>query len=188
MLPVSAVRRSCSPVKRPVPGGRRQRPVAAAAIAAALLVAALLPTARAGAQEAGQAAGAEPTTFAAPVVTIYPGDVIAENMVTDREFTQLRPLRGGYVTSAGAVIGKVARRTLMPGLAIPQNAIENAKLVQKGVPTQLVFADGPLIITTLVSPLQAGELNEAIRARNLDSGLVVYGVVQQNGTLRATGG
>ncbi|MGV6872346.1 flagellar basal body P-ring formation chaperone FlgA [Pseudochelatococcus sp. B33] len=156
----------------------------------ALILAAALAMAGPAVTEPARAqnAAAAPTTFAAPVVTIYPGDVIGENMVAEREFTQLRPVRGGYVASAESLIGKVARRTLMPGLAIPQNAVENAKLVQKGTPTQLVFEDGALIITTLVSPLQAGELNEAIRARNIDSGLIVYGIVQENGTLRAAGG
>lgn len=148
------------------------------------LTAMVLPLCSAGAQSIV----AERTIFAAPVVTIYPGEIIGDDMVAEREFGPLRPVRGGYVASVDALIGKIARRTLMPGFAIPQNAVENAKLVQKGVPTQLVFEDGALTITTLVSPLQAGELNKSIRARNLDSGLIVYGVVQRNGTLRAAGG
>ncbi|MFT0893102.1 flagellar basal body P-ring formation chaperone FlgA [Pseudochelatococcus sp. G4_1912] len=127
----------------------------------------------------------EKGTYATPTVTIYAGDVIENDMVDEREFAQLRPVRGGYATSAEALIGKVARRSLIPGLAIPQNAVENAKLVQKGVPTKLIFEDGGLSMVTLVSPLQAGELNEVIKARNVDSGLVVYGTVQSDGSLRA---
>lgn len=126
--------------------------------------------------------------FVVPTVTIYAGDAIDQDMVDEREFAQVRPVRGGYITSIKSITGKVARRTLMPGAPIPQNAVENAKLVQKGTPTQLVFEDGGLRITTLVTPLQAGELNETIKARNIDSGLLVYGTVQQDGTLRATGG
>lgn len=132
------------------------------------------------AQEAG--------SYVIPTVTIYAGDVIDEDMVDERNFTQVRPIRGGYVTSLKSITGKIARRSLMPGYPIPQNAVENAKLVQKGVPTHLVFEEAGLMITTLVNPLQAGELNETIKARNVDSGLLVYGTVQQDGTLRATGG
>lgn len=153
----------------------------------------LVPAGQAGAQELEDASSEQdPSSFGTvavtPLVTIYPGDSIDPSMVAERTFAQLRPVRGGYVSSASALVDKVARRTLMPGIAIPLNALENTKLVQKGVPTQLVFEDGGLSITTLVSPLQAGELNEAIRARNIDSGLIVYGIVQEDGTLRATGG
>lgn len=197
MFRVSAVRRRLSRLEHRA--ARFIRPARAPAIAAVIALAAsawVLDAAgtRARAQTTGaQATGteteaADARSYAVPVITIFPGDVIAEHMIDAREFSQLRPTRGGYVTSTDSLVGKIARRTLMPGFAIPHNAVENAKLVQKGVPTQLVFEDGPLTITTLVSPLQAGELNESIRARNLDSGLVVYGVVQENGTLRATGG
>lgn len=190
MLLVAAVRRLFSPLPAGVPRKERRRQVlrqpsvsCLACRIAVLFMAATLAVAPAVAQ----GAASETTMAVTPVITIYPGDVIEENMVAEREFNQLRPLRGGYVSSVDALIGKVSRRTLMPGLAIPQNAVENAKIVQKGVPTQLVFQDGALSITTLVAPLQAGELNESIRARNLDTGLIVYGVVQENGTLRATG-
>lgn len=130
----------------------------------------------------------EAETYVVPSATIYAGDVIDQSMIDEREFIQVRPIRGGYVTSIESITGKIARRSLMPGFPIPQNALENAKLVQKGTPTQLIFAEGGLIITTLVTPLQAGELNETIKARNIDSGQVVYGIVQQDGTLRAAGG
>lgn len=191
MLLVAAVRKLLSPLSASAPRKARQwqapRQISVWSLArriAALFMAAMLVATPALAQGVVP----ESTVAVTPVITIYPGDVIEENMVVEREFNQLRPVRGGYISSVDALVGKVSRRTLMPGLAIPQNAVENAKLVQKGVPTQLVFQDGALSITTLVSPLQAGELNEAIRARNLDSGLIVYGIVQQNGTLRATGG
>ncbi len=191
MLLVAAVRKLLSPSPASAPRKERQwqtlRQISLWRLVrsiAALFLAAVF----AAAPVAAQSAGPESTVAVTPIITLYPGDVIEENMVAEREFNQLRPVRGGYISSVDALIGKVSRRTLMPGFAIPQNAVENAKLVQKGVPTQLVFQDGALSITTLVAPLQAGELNESIRARNLDSGLIVYGIVQENGTLRATGG
>ncbi|WP_433458102.1 flagellar basal body P-ring formation chaperone FlgA [Pseudochelatococcus sp.] len=149
-----------------------------------LCVTAMLLWARPGlAQVPQEAAG----VLAVPLITIYPGDTITPDMVGEREFGQLRPVRGGYVASAGVLVGKVARRTLLPGQAIPGSAVENAKLVQKGVPVPLVFEEGGLTITALAAPLQAGEINETVRARNVDSGLIVYGTVQEDGTLRIGG-
>ncbi|MFC0217177.1 flagella basal body P-ring formation protein FlgA [Pseudochelatococcus lubricantis] len=138
-------------------------------------------------QPAGAQTGREPIVqgvFAVAVVTVYPGDTITKDMVDEREFGQLRPVRGGYVASARALVGKIARRTLLPGQAIPANAVENAKLVRKGMPAQLVFEEGGLTIIAVVTPLQDGELGELIKVRNLDSGLIVHGTVQQDGSLR----
>jgi flagella basal body P-ring formation protein FlgA len=48
----------------------------------------------------------------------------------------------------------------------------------------VVFAQGGLVISTLAQPLQSGSVGEQVRARNIDSGLVVVGTVQPDGTIR----
>lgn len=119
-----------------------------------------------------------------PTVTLYPGDLITDAHIVDRPFrTGVRtPLAA--VENRLAIVGKVARRTLLPGQPIPSNGIDDQKLVRRGVPTQVVFRENGLVITGIVEPMQAGAVNEMVKARNPDSGLTVIGVVQADGTIR----
>ncbi|MGP9822276.1 flagellar basal body P-ring formation chaperone FlgA, partial [Salinarimonas sp. NSM] len=122
-------------------------------------------------------------TLPVPTITIYPGETIKETVLVERAF----PASTGQlavVRDAGALVGKVARRTLLPGRVVPQNAVEEAKLVVRGETTQIVFQADGLVISTLVTPLESGGAGDRVRARNLDSGLVIVGVVQDDGSLR----
>lgn len=123
------------------------------------------------------------TRWPVPSVTIYPGETIRESVLEDREFPNLTE-RPHAIDSRRVLVGKVARRTLPPGQLIPVNAVEDPKIVVRGTPVQLVFAQGGLVISTLATPLQSATVGEQVRARNLDSGLVVVGTVQADGTIR----
>jgi flagella basal body P-ring formation protein FlgA len=122
-------------------------------------------------------------TMPVPSITIYPGETIKETVLVEREFPRSAG-RMPVVQDMRALVGKVARRTLLPGQLVPQNAVEDAKLVLRGETTQIVFQADGLVISTLVSPLESGGAGDQVRARNLDSGLVVVGTVQEDGTLR----
>ncbi|PZU93876.1 MAG: flagella basal body P-ring formation protein FlgA [Chelatococcus sp.] len=122
-----------------------------------------------------------------PVITLYPGDVVTDSHVVERAFRAGTRASQFSIESRMAIIGKVARRTLLPGQPIPVNAVDDPKLVRRGVPTQIVFRDADLVITGVVEPLQSAAVNETVKARNPDSGLVVVGVVQADGTIRVGG-
>lgn len=124
------------------------------------------------------------TMLPVPTVTLYPGDLITDAHITERPFrTGLRtPLAA--IENRLAIVGKVARRTLLPGQPIPSNGVDDQKVVRRGVPTQVVFRENGLVITGIVEPMQAGAVNEMVKARNPDSGLTVIGVVQADGTIR----
>ncbi|WNJ91323.1 flagellar basal body P-ring formation chaperone FlgA [Bosea sp. 685] len=119
-----------------------------------------------------------------PVVTLYPGDVITDSHLIDRAFRQAMRVS---VDNRLALVGKVARRTLLPGQPIPSNAVDDAKVVRRGVPTQVIFRESEMVITGIVEPLQSASVNEMVKARNPDTGLTVIGVVQANGTIRVGG-
>lgn len=132
---------------------------------------------------AGQAA-AQTRMMPTPAITIYPGETIKEGVISEREFASQAVGDLPVVESASALVGKVARRTLLPGQLIPRNAVEDARLVERGSPVQVVFAEDGLTIVAIASPLEAGGLGEMVRARNLDSGVTIVGKVQADGTLR----
>lgn len=144
----------------------------AAAIAALLL--------QAGAVLADEPAAA----FPVPKKTIYPGDTITEDMLAQKPAERMKGV-GAFATDMESLIGKTARRTLLPGQPIPKVAIREPYIVFQGKTVPLVFQSGTVTITGVAQALESGSVGERISARNPDSGFVVRGVVQPDGSLRA---
>jgi flagella basal body P-ring formation protein FlgA len=86
------------------------------------------------------------------------------------------------------VIGKMARRTLLPGTAIPLAGIDVPRLVVNGAQVTLVYIDGGLSISAVGMALQDGAAGDAVKVRNDDSGVTITGVVQPDGAVRVSGG
>jgi flagella basal body P-ring formation protein FlgA len=121
-----------------------------------------------------------------PSVTIYPGDVIGRNLLEDRSF-QLRDGEAMAVfRERGNLEGKVARRTLIAGKPIPLNAVREADVIAQGKPVAIVFQAGGLTITGQGIPLQAGKVGDLLSVRNVDSGTVIKGIVQADGSIRVS--
>ena len=131
-----------------------------------------------------QAGEGDDIALPVPTVTIYPGDVIEDDKITDRLFIARTVARGSVIESRNTVIGKVARRTLLPGKPIPANAMRDAYAIAHGKPALLVFQSGGLTITSTAIALQNGSIGDFVSARNADSGIVIKGTVQADGTIR----
>lgn len=129
------------------------------------------------------AVGAQLVTLPVPTATIYPGSLIEADQLTERTFVQSQ-IGNGYVDATSALIGKMAKRTLLSDHPIPANAIDEVDLVTRGTSVQLVFQQAGLLITAYAAPLEDGSVGDVIRVRNTDSGAVVMGVVQADGTVR----
>lgn len=149
----------------------------------ALLRYALLAATLIGAA-APRSAAAEDLMLPVPLVTLYPGDVVTDAHLVDRMFRVASRASLVSIDSRQAVVGKAVRRTLLPGQPIPSNAVDDPKLVRRGVPAQVVFRENDLVITGIVEPMASASVNEMVKARNPDSGLIVVGVVQADGTIR----
>lgn len=119
-----------------------------------------------------------------PRVTIYPGDIIAATMLTDGSFADGTAANFPIVASSDGLVGKVARRTLLPGHLIASNAIGEPDIVQRGTIVPAIYSDGALTITASVLALESGALNAPIQVRNVDSGKVIVGAVQADGSVR----
>jgi flagellar basal body P-ring formation protein FlgA len=131
-----------------------------------------------------QVAMAEERILPVPSVTIYPGDTINESMLKDRAFPENYRYRTAVIESPRVLAGKMARRTLLPGEPIPMNAVDDPKLVTRGVQTQIMFEEGGLSIMGVGIPLQSGTLGETIQVKNVDSGRIITGRVQPDGRVR----
>jgi flagella basal body P-ring formation protein FlgA len=133
----------------------------------------------------GPAAAAQRLPVAA--VTIYPGDMIRDNMLVDHDFPD-QIASDGFMSRRGDLVGKVAKRTLLPGQAISTNSVALPKLVTIGAMVKLVFEEGGLTISTYASALQAGAAGDLISVRNLESGLTLTGVIAPDGSIHVSNG
>ena len=123
-----------------------------------------------------------------PVITIYPGDTILNTYLVDREFSSNEEaLRGGIIDSRLALVGKLARRTLLPGVPIPSNAIADPNAISNGEKVRVVFNQDGLVIETYAIALQAGHVGQVVSVRNSDSGMTISGIVQADGSVRVGG-
>lgn len=131
-------------------------------------------------------AAAQTLQLPVPKITIYPGDVIGGELLTLKSFgTRAEP--GPVVRTAEALIGKVARRTLIAGKPVPLTYVRDREVVQKGKPVRVVFSSGGLTISSMAVPLQTGGVGDVLSLRNTDSGAVIKGVVEADGTIRVAG-
>ena len=137
----------------------------------------------------GQLLAADAYMLPVPNITIYPGDTIKDSWLVDRDFSSnTGATHGAVIQSRGAPVGKLARRTLLPGVPIPVNGVTEPRAVSNGGKVRVVFSQDGLEITTYATALQNGGVGDVISVRNLDSGLTISGIVQPDGSVRVGGG
>ena len=119
-----------------------------------------------------------------PARVIYPGETIA-----GEDLKMARVRKGSRATIAFArqpdqLVGKVARRTLLPGRFVPLTSVREAYLVQRGAPVHVILVDGGLTISVGAISLEPGAAGDVVKVRNTDSGAVFPATVMADGTVR----
>jgi flagella basal body P-ring formation protein FlgA len=133
---------------------------------------------------AHQPASSQEQIYPVPTTTIYAGDVISAGMMKARSYPAGARFRVLMVENPKSVVGKVARRTLPPGEPIPLNALEDHRLVSRGVPTTIIFEEGGLSIVGIGTPMDNGTAGQMIQVKNMDSGRIIVGRVDPEGRIR----
>jgi len=174
VFPAATLRRALAPALR-LAGMAR--------IAAAALLIALGAFGAHGAA-AQQAAQPEYDLLPVPSVTIYPGNIIRAEMIHELHFLPNTRSRFPIVDNTKDIVGKVAKRTLVADRLIPSNAIAEPEVITRGSLTTARYDIGGLSMTAGVVALESGTLGQLIRVRNTDSGQVIAGVVEADGTVR----
>ncbi len=152
---------------------RRARHVQGWVAAATIAIAGIFMPAAA---DAGMGYAVVPTTI------IYPGDAISGAQLQEVEVTNPN-LAGDYAKSISQVEGLVSKRTLLPGRTISVSALREPYTVTRGSNIRLVFQLGQMTISAAGTPLEDGATGQLIRARNMDSGVIVSGTVLADGTV-----
>ena len=116
-------------------------------------------------------------------MTIYPGDAIKDEWLVDRAYPADTPGRGGFVSSRETIVGKIARRTLLPGAPIPSTPSRRQNRGQ--------WREGPdrarggrVVHCDLRRGAAGRRAGDVISLRNLETGLTVSGTVQADGSVR----
>lgn len=122
--------------------------------------------------------------FPVPAMTLYPGDIIRDASLVD---TLSSVPADAAIADRAQLIGKAARRTLLAGKPIPAGALDEPRLVTNGGAVRLLFDEPGLTIATTGQALQPGTHGEFIRVRNTESGVIVTGVVQRDGSVKVGG-
>ncbi|MBB4234927.1 flagella basal body P-ring formation protein FlgA [Rhizobium esperanzae] len=117
-----------------------------------------------------------------PTTIIYPGDTLSASQLQEVEVTNPN-LAGDFAKSISQVEGLVSKRTLLPGRTISVSGLREAYTVTRGSSIRLVFSLGAMTISAAGTPLEDGATGQLIRARNMDSGVIVSGTVLADGTI-----
>lgn len=133
---------------------------------------------------AAVAARADVQTLPVPKIVIYPGDVISEQTLVDRAFNAAWSAKMPVHKVRSEIVGKVARRTLMPGEPVPLNSVRPADAVTQGKTYRIVFREDGLVISGMAVAMSSGAVGDLVSLRNPDSGVVVRGIVGADGTVQ----
>lgn len=128
-------------------------------------------------------AGNEKLTVPVPRAIIYSGDTIKTGDLVEATITPSQAASTNPATSREEIVGRVARRTLLPGQPIPFSATKLASIIRHGQPATAVYQMGALTISATVMPLQSGAVGETVSFQSAESGAVLRGVVASDGTI-----
>jgi flagellar basal body P-ring formation protein FlgA len=111
------------------------------------------------------------------------GEALTEDLLElqERDITRVR---GRYYTDAGEIDGLRLRRSVRAGDLLTDQYTEPVPVIARGDQIQLVAQSANLRIIAAAVALQDGGIGARIRVRNTDSGNMVYGRVQDRGTVR----
>jgi flagellar basal body P-ring formation protein FlgA len=119
-----------------------------------------------------------------PRTTIYPGDTISDDQITERAFLAHTVSRSTVFDDRQGLVGRVAKRTLLPGQPVPVNAVRDPYLVNTGKASLVVYTTDGLTISTQAIALQNGVAGDVVTLRNPDSGAIIQGTVGPDGIVR----
>ncbi|KYG25400.1 flagellar basal body P-ring biosynthesis protein FlgA [Bradyrhizobium sp. AT1] len=131
---------------------------------------------------------AEEKRLPVPAVSIRAGELIRDDMITERAFAPSLLGVAMFIEGRQVLVGRMARRALLPGQPIPSNAVEDPWTVARGAQVKVVVEDSGLSIVTYGAAMQSGAAGALIPVRNTDTGVIIRGIVQPDGTVKVVDG
>lgn len=119
-----------------------------------------------------------------PKIVIYPGEIISDQMLVDHAFNANWSSQMPVYRGRSELVGKVARRTLVPGKPIAVNATRVPEAVTQGKTYRIEYREAGLVISGTAVATTSGAIGDIVSLRNPDSGTVVRGTVGPDGSIR----
>lgn len=137
--------------------------------------------------QCAQAGEPQPAIFPVPSVAIMVGETLRDELIVERRLVANAVALRTHHRTREAVVGKVARRPLAAGAAIPLNALREPLAFKEGDRVSIEFSAGGLSIRATGIALQPGVVGQSIRVRNPDTGVVLSGIVRSDGGVEVGG-
>jgi flagella basal body P-ring formation protein FlgA len=131
------------------------------------------------------AANAEDTgrTVFVPRAVIYPGDRITDATLIERQLLVSPNNPPVFGEREEDLLGKFARRTLLPGELIPDMAVRSEDIVKQGRTYKLTYNSKYVSIVGVGVPMQSGATGEIINVRNPETGTIIKARVEPDQSL-----
>jgi flagella basal body P-ring formation protein FlgA len=117
------------------------------------------------------------------VVLAVPG-IRGERITADKVSLEPRDvarITGGYLTALAAIDGTVLRHQARLGTVLNPSLVEPERIVRRGERVRLSAGQGLLAVTVEGEALADAARGERVKVRNVASGIVVEGTVEQAG-------
>ena len=131
---------------------------------------------------APQAAISQQRHAVVPTGTIFPGEMITRERVTEVPVTNPN-LAPGYADSMKIVVGKVSKRTLVAGRTIPVGDLRDPFTIQRGATIRITYSVGGMNLSAAGTANEDAMAGEVVRVRNRDTGVTVSGTAMEDGTV-----
>src|SRR6266567_3255213 len=135
-----------------------------------------------------QLAAADERRLPVPAVSLRVGELIRDDMIAERAFAPNVLGVAMFIEGRQVLVGRMARRALLPGQPIPTNAVEDPWTIARGAMVKVVVEDSGLSIVTYGAAMQAGAPGALITVRNTDTGVIIRAIVQPDGTVKVADG
>jgi flagella basal body P-ring formation protein FlgA len=119
--------------------------------------------------------------------TIKSGEIIKREDVELVEFDVFGK-KGNFTNDLEVVAGKVSRKMFREGEPIDLFYLVKAPDVRAGQVLLAVFETGSVLATALVRVLHDGNFGEIVKARNVDTGFLIQGILRSDYTILISGG
>ena len=130
----------------------------------------------------------------AACLMLIASDLLAETVVANRTIRPQQILteqdirlepgqHAGAFSDIGNAVGMEARVAIYPGRPVMRSAVGEPALIERNQAVELVYRRGGLRIVTEGRALGRGGSGERVRVMNLASRSILFGTIQDNGTI-----
>jgi flagellar basal body P-ring formation protein FlgA len=122
-------------------------------------------------------------TVFVPRAVIYPGDRITDGTLIERQLLVSPDNPPVFGEHEEDLVGKFARRTLLPGELIPDTAVRSQDVVKQGRTYKLTYDSQYVSIVGVGVPMQSGSAGEIINVRNPETGIIIKARIEPDQSL-----